>query len=130
MLKKIALTVISLFIISAATYKLLIFINNMKKKLISLSTLSALMMATFEGYHHHELDINDQYACNQECIDVANDDHSHDCDFCKFGFTKYTPSTDNFLENDTHSNYFYLNSLNFVSYKSVHGIPNKSPPTA
>ena len=102
----------------------------MKKKLISLIALSAFMMATFEVYHHHEFDIKNQYVCNQEYIDIPNDDNSHDCDFCKFGFTKYTPSADNFLENDTHSNYFYLNSLNFVSYKSVHGIPNKSPPTA
>ena len=101
----------------------------MKNKLISLITLSALMMTTFEFYHHDELDINDQYVCNQECIDVPSDNHSHDCDFCKLGFTKYVPSADNFVKHNTSSNYFYLNSLNFVSYKSIHGIPNKSPPT-
>ena len=100
----------------------------MKKKLISLITLSALIMATFEGYHHHELDINDQYACNQECIDVANDDHSHDCDFCKFGFTKYVSNIDKFVTHDSSSDYSFLKNLNFVSYKSVHTIPNKSPP--
>ncbi len=102
----------------------------MKNKLISLITLSALMMATFEVYHQHELNINNQYVCNQECIDVPNDDNSHDCDFCKLGFTKYVSSADNFVKHNTSSNYFYLNSLNFFSYKSVHGIPNKSPPTA
>ena len=101
----------------------------MKNKLISLITLSAFMMTAFQVFHQHEFNSTDQYMCSQEYAHIVSNKDSHDCDFCKFGFTKYVPSIDNFVKHDISSNYFYLNSLNFVSYKSVHGIPNKSPPT-
>ncbi|MEC7822661.1 MAG: hypothetical protein VYA20_02800 [Candidatus Neomarinimicrobiota bacterium] len=100
----------------------------MKNKLISIITLFALMMINFQVYHQHEVNSTNQYICSQECVDIVSNKDSHDCDFCKFGFTKYVPNADRFVNHDASSNYFYLNNLSFVSYKSVHGIPNKSPP--
>jgi len=125
-LKNMALTVISFFIIS--TYKFLIFINNMKNKLISLITLFGLMMINFQVYHQHEFNSTDKYICNQECVDILSNKDSHNCDFCKFGFTKYVSNIDKSVTHDSSSNYSFLKNLNFVSYKSVHTIPNKSPP--
>jgi len=100
----------------------------MKNKLFSLTTLCALMMMNFQFYHHHELHSNDIFASNQEGIYVVSDKDSHNCDFCELSFSKYVSSIEKFVTQDSHSDYSFLNNLNFVSYKSVHGIPNKSPP--
>ena len=102
----------------------------MKNKLFSLITLCSLMMMNFQFYHHHELDSNNISTSNQEDIYVVSDKDSHSCDFCELSFTKYVSNVEKFVNHDSHSDYSFLQNLNFVSYKSVHGIPNKSPPVA
>ena len=101
----------------------------MKNKLFSLTTLCALMMMNFQFYHHHELHSSNISTSNQEDI-VVSDKDSHNCDFCELSFTKYVSNVEKFVNHDSHSDYSFLQNLNFVSYKSVHGIPNKSPPVA
>ena len=102
----------------------------MKNKLFSVITLCSLMVMNFQFYHQHELHSGDKYSSNQESVYITSHEDLHNCDFCELSFTKYIANVKKFVTHDSHSNYFFLKDLNFVSYKSIHGIPNKSPPVA